>query len=67
MNTPEIFELAMGIRKLALSDIRSSSLRNLAVSGKSWIIQYEKKAAKIVASPSRIKTHAQPRPPLEQY
>ena len=39
--------------------VLSASERNLAVSGKSWMIQKDMNPAITVASPSRMKIHAQ--------
>lgn len=40
--------------------IRSSAVRNLAVSGKSWITQYDAIPIRTVTRPSRMKIHSQP-------
>ena len=38
--------------------MRSASVRNLAVSGKSWMMKNESAPATTVASPSMMKIHA---------
>jgi hypothetical protein len=45
-------------REKRLRTVRSASVRNLALSGKSWIIQKLAAPATTVASPSRMKIHA---------
>lgn len=40
--------------------VRSASVRNLALSGKSWTIQKDKSPPTIVVKPANIKIHSQP-------
>lgn len=60
---PDVCRRAIGeclIKKSAADISRSSSVKNLAVVGKSGMIQKDMKEIKIVANPSRMNIHCHP-------